>query len=277
MTVAHLNGARADGGGFGVVGDHDDRLVEFLVKLFEHIQHDLRVLCIEVSRRLVREDYGRSIDHRPGQSHTLLLTAGKLQRLVMHLVLELKQPQDLAAAFGRDLAIAGVDLLSELEISLGRQSREKVEPLKYKPDLTPADVGSLGVRNFSEVFAVDDDTAARRRQKPAQQMEERGFTASRRPHYRYEFSLIDRQRDAAKRRHLDLSDLVRLLKIYCLKDGHWAGYCWRAPADFSDGRAVGLAASRSLTSRSTSSRFQEFIRTKLDSANLRPMSTLSGV
>ena len=38
MTVAHLDDALAGGGCFRVVSDHDDRLIEAVVKVSKHFQ-----------------------------------------------------------------------------------------------------------------------------------------------------------------------------------------------------------------------------------------------
>src|ERR687889_305039 len=67
LAVAHLDNAAAHGGGLGVVGDHDDGLVEAVVHLLEHVEDDGRVLRVEVSGRLVGEDDGRVGDDGAGQ------------------------------------------------------------------------------------------------------------------------------------------------------------------------------------------------------------------
>ena len=72
MAVAHLYRARARGGGLGVVRDHDDCLVELFVQLLEHIEHDLRIFGVEISRRLVSENYRRAVDDRTCKRDTLL-------------------------------------------------------------------------------------------------------------------------------------------------------------------------------------------------------------
>lgn len=41
FTIAHVNDAIAIGGGFGIVGDHENRLSEFLVGVAQHVQHNL--------------------------------------------------------------------------------------------------------------------------------------------------------------------------------------------------------------------------------------------
>ena len=149
MPVPHPDDPRTDRGGLRVVRDHDDRLVILLVQLAEHIKHDLRIFRVEISGRLVGQDYSGIVDDRPCQSDALLFAAGKLQRLVRHFVFELEQPQNLATSF-RIAAIAGMDFFGELQISLSRQGRKQIEPLKDKADLSPADVRPLGRPKLSK-------------------------------------------------------------------------------------------------------------------------------
>ena len=87
MTVAHVDRPRANGCGFRVVRDHDDRLIELLIEPLEHIQNDLRILGIEVPGRLVREDYRRTVHYRTRERYSLLLAARQFQRLMVHLIL----------------------------------------------------------------------------------------------------------------------------------------------------------------------------------------------
>ena len=56
-----------------------------------------------------------------------------------------------------------MDLFRQLEISLGRKvSGKKIETLENKPYLTPANIGSPGVRDLGEVLAVNNNAATRR-------------------------------------------------------------------------------------------------------------------
>src|ERR1044072_9430835 len=105
LAVAHLDDAAAHGGGLRVVRDHDDGLVEAVVHLLKHVQDDGGVLAVEVSGRLVGEDDGGRRDDSAGEREALLLAAGKLQRLVVHLVFELEHAEDFASAFGVAAAV----------------------------------------------------------------------------------------------------------------------------------------------------------------------------
>src|ERR1043165_6542371 len=158
LAVAHLDDAAAHGGGLRVVRDHDDGLVEAVVHLLKHVQDDGRVLAVEVARRLVGEDDGAR------QGDALLLAAGKLQRLVVHLVFKLEHAEDFASAFGVAATVfaAAVYAFGELEVAFGGEGREEVEALEDEADFASADVGAARVRGGCEVFVVNVDGSRRR-------------------------------------------------------------------------------------------------------------------
>src|SRR5918912_1429632 len=93
LAVAHLDDAAAHGGGLRVVRDHDDGLVEAVVHLLEHVEHDGRVLRVQVAGGLVCEDDGGSVDDGAGEGHALLLAAREFERLVVNLVFELQEAE----------------------------------------------------------------------------------------------------------------------------------------------------------------------------------------
>ena len=114
MPVTHLDRPRTHCRSLRVMRDHNDRLIEFLVKLAKHLKHDRRIFSVEITCRLVREYDRRTIDHRPGQSDTLLLAAGKLKRFVVHFIFKLQEFQYLSSIFSTAAAVAGVDLFRKL-------------------------------------------------------------------------------------------------------------------------------------------------------------------
>src|SRR5215203_2534438 len=116
QTVPHPDNSGADGRGLRVVRDHDDRLPVFFVQFAEHVEHYLRILGIEVSRWLVGENDCGTVYDRTCESDALLFAAGKLERLVMHLVFEPKKPQHFTSIGAVSAAVSGVDLFRELEI-----------------------------------------------------------------------------------------------------------------------------------------------------------------
>ena len=75
MTITHANNPGTYRSSLGIMRDHYDRLIIFLVEFLEHLKHDLRILGVEISGRLIRQDYGRTIYHCSGKSNSLLFTA----------------------------------------------------------------------------------------------------------------------------------------------------------------------------------------------------------
>ena len=68
---------------------------------------------IEISGRFVGQDDRRAVDDRTCKRDTLLLTARQLERLMMHLIFELQEPQNLAPSVRIRAAVTGVDLFRE--------------------------------------------------------------------------------------------------------------------------------------------------------------------
>ena len=75
MAVPHLDRPCTDRGRLGVMRDHNDRLVEFLVEFTEHLKDDRRIFGVEIARRLIRENDRRTVDHGTSKRDPLLLTA----------------------------------------------------------------------------------------------------------------------------------------------------------------------------------------------------------
>jgi len=53
-------------------------LPEVLVGVAQHLEHNVRVRGIQVSRRLIGKDERRTVDQGPRQRNTMLLAARKL-------------------------------------------------------------------------------------------------------------------------------------------------------------------------------------------------------
>src|SRR5437879_8947845 len=82
LAVAHVENAIGDLGGFGVVGDHEDGLVELAAGLAEHLEDSIGVFGVEVSSGLVGEDDGGTVDQGAGDSYALLLASREFIRPV---------------------------------------------------------------------------------------------------------------------------------------------------------------------------------------------------
>src|SRR5689334_1428234 len=78
LAVAHVDDAIAELRRFGIMGDHQDGLSKLLVRLPQHAQHDVRILGIEISCRLVSQDDCWLVHQRARQCNPLLLAARQL-------------------------------------------------------------------------------------------------------------------------------------------------------------------------------------------------------
>ena len=88
FAVAHVEDAVGDLGGLGVVGDHQDGLVQLAAGLAEHVQDGVGVFGVEVAGGLVGEDDGGAVDEGAGDGDALLLAAGELVGAVMEPALQ---------------------------------------------------------------------------------------------------------------------------------------------------------------------------------------------
>ena len=76
FAVAHVEDAIGNLGGLGVVGNHEDGLVELAAGLAEHLEDGVGVFGVEVAGGLVGKDDGGASDESAGDGDTLLLAAG---------------------------------------------------------------------------------------------------------------------------------------------------------------------------------------------------------
>jgi hypothetical protein len=62
-------------GYLGVVGDHENRLPKSSVQVSNHIEDGLRILRVQITRRLIRQEYLGFTNDGASDGHTLLFTA----------------------------------------------------------------------------------------------------------------------------------------------------------------------------------------------------------
>ena len=105
----------AVGGGFGVVGDHQDGLAEALVQVAQNLQHGFRILGVQVAGGLVGQQDGRVVHDGAGDGDALLLAAGERVGLVVQAVRDAEQAQHFL----------------ELRVRLRRRCRRCSAPPRY--------------------------------------------------------------------------------------------------------------------------------------------------
>ena len=210
-AVAHVNDAIEIGGGFGIVGDHDDSLAEILVEAAEHIKDDFGIFCVEIAGGLIGEKNFGLVDDGTGDGDALLLAAGHFRGAVMEAALESEELGDYIEAV-RIEAVA-MNILSDGDVASGGERGEKIEALENEADLAAAELGALGVSHGGEVVAIDIDFAARGLREAADDVKERGFAAAGRAHDGDGFAGEHVEIDAAKGGDFHFAGVIKLPEI----------------------------------------------------------------
>src|SRR5579864_5165302 len=79
-AIPHAHDTVAVGGGFRIMGDHQDGLAQAAVEVAEQAEDGGGVLRVKVSRGFVRQQDGRVIHDGAGDSYALLLSSRKSAR-----------------------------------------------------------------------------------------------------------------------------------------------------------------------------------------------------
>ena len=122
FAVSHMQSAVADAGGFFIVGDHQNRLLQFAIGEAQHLEHCFGVSGVEVTGGLVGEDDRRAGDQRAGDGDALLLTAGELRRPVIEAVLDAEQLGEMLQLGWIERLGAFGDLVANLDVARARSA-----------------------------------------------------------------------------------------------------------------------------------------------------------
>ncbi len=196
-----------------VVRDHADRGA-FPVQLRQQAHHRLAVVGVEVSRRLVGQQDGRSPHHRAGDRHPLLLAAGQLGRVMFHAMGHAHALQRLLRAL---LALGGGHApvrQRQLDVLVDRQVADQVEALEDEAHLPVADAGPLRGGEVRHRLAAQPVFAFGGRIEQAEDRHQGRFAAAGRPGDGDVLALGDGQVNPGQRMGLHLlgdEDLVQVL------------------------------------------------------------------
>ncbi len=162
--------------------------------------HDVHAgLGVESARGFVGQNQDRLVGQRAGDGHALLLSAGKLRRVVTQAVFKphgrQRRPGAIMALRPRHAAVAQ----RKLDVFNGRRSREQVEALEYEADLPIANLGQLVRRQVRDIPAIQDIASGRGRVQAAEEVHERGLSRSRRTRHRDKIAAPDFNRYRAQR------------------------------------------------------------------------------
>src|SRR6185437_2194069 len=139
---------------FGV-GNHDDGR-SLLVEVGKQGHHFVTVRRVEVTCRFIRQDELGVIDHGAGYGYTLLLTTGKLLRVVVAAVHDLHFVED---GFHALFSFGSFDAKvyeGEFHVLENGELVDEVKTLENEADVTFAEVGAFAFVEVGDFDAVED-------------------------------------------------------------------------------------------------------------------------
>jgi len=146
--------------------DYDCRTLS--VYLLEESHDFIGQLWVEVSGRLISQEYLGIIDDCPGYGHSLLFAVGQLCWVFPHLVMEIDHPQGVKDSPPDFLAGNTQDLKDDSHVLKDSLLEKKPEILEDDPHASSYLVDPV-VRNAEDISVVDDDLAMGRKDLPKYQ------------------------------------------------------------------------------------------------------------
>src|SRR5690606_16111915 len=188
-------------------------------ELGEQLHHLVAVGGVEVARRLVGEDERRRGHDGAGDRDALLLPARELLREVVAAV---RHADALEGRLRAELPLLGVEVeveQRELDVLVDRQLVDEVEALEDEADGAAAEAGAPALGEPGRGVPVEPVLPAGGAVEQAEDVEERGLPAPRRPHDGDELAALDLDGDAAERAGLDLLGGVDAAEVLRLDEG----------------------------------------------------------
>jgi hypothetical protein len=200
---------------FVIMGDQHHRCTGFAPDIPQRIEHHRRRLGVQVAGWLVRQQQWRIISQRAGNSNALLLPPRKLHRAVIQPVGQAKHIQQVTRPLFRIKLGSLGKLDRQRDVFEGGQSRHQVKELEYKADLLVANLGQLSFAHVCDIHAVDLDPAFGRHVQPADQPQQRAFTAPRRADDAHHLVFEDRQVNTTHRVYHNLAQRQVFCQVRC--------------------------------------------------------------
>ena len=186
------------------------------VQFFQQSHHGFAVHRVQVSGRLVRQQYRRASRQCPRHCHTLLLTARKLRRIMLHAVrhshLFQRLHHRLLAFRRRHAAISQ----RQFDILINVQIANQIKRLEDEADLAVANARALLHLQLRHWLFIQRVQSVARRIQQSENRQQRRFPAARGPRNRHIFAPLNIQMDARQRmrlyliRYENLGDSVEL-------------------------------------------------------------------
>ena len=171
-----------------------------LVDLFKQGHQLQRTRRIEVAGRLVRDDEARVVDQRTRDCDTLLLTAGKIHRLLVRLVGQTDQIEHIRHALLDGLALGADGAHGKCDVLVNGFGVNQAEILIDNAQCT-AQIRNLPLFHSADIVVVDDNAAFARPNLTGQQLDNRGFTRAGRTDKEHELAVLNGEINVPQRFH----------------------------------------------------------------------------
>jgi hypothetical protein len=204
-AVAHDEHAVGHVGDDHVVRDQDGGGAGFPVDAFDRLEHEHAGRAVERAGRLVAQEQVRPLGDRARNRDALLLTARQLRREVVQALAEPYQPQRL---LGRHRI--GGELGDQRRVLERGEARDEVVELEYEADVLAPVARQAGVVEPRQLVVEEPGLAGRSGVEAAEDVEQRGLAAARRPEQHDQPAGIELQVEAAQGVHLDVAGPVDL-------------------------------------------------------------------
>src|SRR5512143_26522 len=186
------------GRGLGVVGHHDDRLLELRVEALHEDEDLLAALRVEVAGRLVGHEHLRVGRDRARDGHALLLPARELPRVVVRAI---RQAHDRERELDLLFPASPVHVREKegkLDVLERREDGNEIVELEDEADVRASPFRERALAHRRDLPVADDDPARGGAVDARDEVQERGLARARGTHERHEIPLVDRERQVVE-------------------------------------------------------------------------------
>src|SRR6185437_13915273 len=196
FSVEKMNGAVGNRSVTRIVRHHADRGA-FRVQLTQQFDYGFAVFRVEIAGGLVCQQNGGLTNEGTRYGYALLLTAGKLRRIMLS---AMGHPDALEHVLHALLALfCSHTAIGERQFDVFKDGEiaDQIERLKNEPDLAVADARAVAERELFDRLSVNPVASVRRRIEQAQNRQQRRLAAARRAGDRKKFAALDLEMNAA--------------------------------------------------------------------------------
>ena len=187
------------------MGDDDRGGAHFGVHLLQRLEHAHARGRIQRARRLVAQQHRRALGNGARNGHALLLAARKLRGKVVQ---PRRQPHQRQRLFGRE-RMAG-DFRDHRHVLARRQARNQVVELEHEAHVLAPKARERRVIGAAQILAAIKHLPAAGHIQPAQNVQQGGLAAARRPQHHHQLAALQRQIHPAQRAHLHIAHVIGL-------------------------------------------------------------------